>query len=106
MPEDLRPRLGYLKEILDAMGISRLELEGYEADDVIGTTARLAEKAGYNVLIVTGDKDALQLVSDRTKVILTRRGISDTLVVDEEVLKKSSQSLPSQVRDLKGFDGR
>ncbi|NLM39517.1 MAG: DNA polymerase I, partial [Firmicutes bacterium] len=105
MPEDLRPQLGYLKEILDAMGISRLELEGYEADDVIGTTARLAEKAGYNVLIVTGDKDSLQLVSDRTKVILTRRGISDTLVVDEEVLKKEFLVTPSQVRDLKGLMG-
>lgn len=105
MPEDLRPQLGYLKEILDAMGISRLELEGYEADDVIGTTARLAEKAGYNVLIVTGDKDSLQLVSDRTKVILTRRGISDTLVVDEEVLKKEFSVTPSQVRDLKGLMG-
>lgn len=105
MPEDLRPQLGYLKEILDAMGIPRLELEGYEADDVIGTAARLAEEAGHNVLIVTGDRDALQLVSGRTKVVLTRRGISDTLVVDEDVLKKEFFVTPAQVRDLKGLMG-
>src|SRR5690554_6214933 len=105
MPEDLRPQLGTLKEVLDALGIARLELEGYEADDVLGTTARKAEEAGHRVFIVTGDRDALQLISEQTKVVLTKRGIRETLVVDEEVLKEEFSVTPSQVRDLKGLMG-
>lgn len=105
MPEDLRPQLGTLKEVLDAMGIRRLELAGYEADDVIGTAARLAEQAGHNVYIVTGDRDALQLITEKVKVILTKRGIRETLVVDAGNIEKEFSITPEQVRDLKGLMG-
>ena len=105
MPEDLRPQLDTLKEVLDALGVSRLELEGYEADDVLGTAARLGENQGHDVYVVTGDRDALQLVTDKVKVILTRRGIKDTLVVDERTLKEEFSVTPGQVKDLKGLMG-
>lgn len=105
MPEDLRPQLDTLKEVLDALGIPRLEVEGYEADDVLGTTARLGEKAGHNIYVVTGDRDALQLVSPQVKVILTIRGIRDTLVVDERTLQEEFSVTPPQVIDLKGLMG-
>ena len=105
MPEDLRPQLDTLKEVLDALGVSRLELEGYEADDVLGTAARLGENQGHDVYVVTGDRDALQLVTDKVKVILTRRGIKDTLIVDERTLKEEFSVTPGQVKDLKGLMG-
>ncbi|MGI6149239.1 MAG: DNA polymerase I [Limnochordia bacterium] len=104
-PEDLRPQLNTLKEVLDALGVARLELEGYEADDVLGTAARLGERAGHDVFVVTGDRDALQLISPQVKVILTRRGIRETLVVDERTLKEEFSVTPTQVRDLKGLMG-
>ena len=60
MPDDLRPQMDTMKEVLDAWGIQRLELAGYEADDIIGTVAKRGEEAGYDVYIVTGDRDAYQ----------------------------------------------
>ena len=72
MPEDLRPQLDTLKEVLDALGVSRLELEGYEADDVLAP--RAGENQGHDVYVVTGDRDALQLVTDKVKVISPGEG--------------------------------
>lgn len=105
MPDDLRPQVGTLKEVLDAQGIKRLELEGYEADDIIGTAAKQGEKQGFDVFIVTGDRDALQLISDKIKVILTKRGIKDTEVVDRKALLEKHNLTPEQVIELKGLMG-
>lgn len=105
MPDDLRPQVGMLKEVLDALGIPRLEIEGYEADDVIGTAARYGEELGYQVFVVTGDKDSLQLISKQTNVILTKKGIKEIEQVDLDTLQDEYQLTPDQVRDLKGLMG-
>ena len=70
MPEELAVQMPILKEVLDAMDIPRYELAGYEADDLIGTISRKCEAAGWECVAVTGDKDSLQLVTDRTRVKL------------------------------------
>ena len=70
MPDELAAQLPVLKEVLDAMGLTRCELPGFEADDLIGTISRRAEAHGDECLVVTGDRDSLQLVSDRTTVRL------------------------------------
>src|SRR5260221_272597 len=76
-PTDFKGQLSLIFEVLDALGIPRLSVAGYEADDVIATLATQAAAGGMKVLIVTGDRDALQLVSDDVTVLMTRRGISD-----------------------------
>jgi len=105
MPDDLKPQVGLIKQVLDAWGIKRLELAGYEADDVIGTAAKRAEALGYKVYIVTGDRDALQLISDQTTVLLTKRGIKELEIVDRQRLMDEYQLTPEQVIDLKGLMG-
>ncbi len=105
MPDDLRPQLPVMKDVLDALGIARLELAGYEADDLIGTVAKKGELEGYQVYIVTGDRDSFQLISPQTTVLFTRRGITDTELVNEERLLKEYGVTPEQVKDLKGLMG-
>src|SRR5580658_5162582 len=76
-PEDFRSQLSLIFEVLDALGIRRLSAPGYEADDLIATLATQAAAEGMDVLIVTGDRDVLQLVSERVTALMTRRGITD-----------------------------
>ena len=71
MPEELRPQLSLVREILSAMRVRICEMEGYEADDLLGTAARMAEEQGIHAYILTGDRDSLQLVGGETEVILT-----------------------------------
>lgn len=105
MPDDLRPQLQTTKEILDALAIPIFEVEGYEADDVLGTIARRAAAEGFEVLIVTGDLDVLQLVDDGIKVMVTSRGISETTVYDRERFRARFGFEPSQLPDYKGLKG-
>lgn len=105
MPDELRSQIPVMKEVIDLMGLKRVELAGYEADDLIGTAAKRGEAAGYKVFIVTGDRDAFQLISPQTTVLYTRRGITETERMDEENLKKSQGITPKQVQDLKGLMG-
>lgn len=104
-PEDLRPQFDTVREVLRAMNIPLYECEGFEADDLIGTVTARAEEAGYESLIVTGDRDALQLISDRTRVMITRKGISEMDVFDPAALKEKYGLEPQQVIDLKGLMG-
>ena len=83
MPLELAMELPILKDVLDAMGIKQYEIDGFEADDIIGTTAKMAEEAGVPAFIITGDKDALQLATDKTSVIITKKGISEFKLYDE-----------------------
>ena len=94
-----------LKEILEAMRIHMLEIDGFEADDIIGTVAVAGEKAGLAPRIITGDKDALQLATDITKVIFTKRGISEFEVYDREAMLQRYGLTPEQFIDLKGLMG-
>ena len=73
MPEELVSQLQPVKDILKAFNVGLFELDGYEADDIIGTISKLYEKADIEIIIYTGDKDALQLVSDNTKVMITKK---------------------------------
>jgi DNA polymerase-1 len=105
MPDDLRSQIPIMKELLDKLGIQRMELQGFEADDLIGTVAKQGEREGYQVHIVTGDRDAFQLISPQTRVLFTKRGITETETVDEETLRKAYGLTPEQVKDLKGLMG-
>lgn len=104
-PEDLRPQFPLLKEVLAAMGIAVCECERYEADDILGTASRLAERAGVEALLVTGDRDALQLITPHTHVLMTKKGISETVEYDEAVLKETYGLAPARMPDLKGLMG-
>ena len=105
MPEELRPQLPMLRELLSALHIQMGELEGYEADDLLGTAARMAGEQGYLAYVLTGDRDSLQLVNDHTRVILTRKGITESLLLDAEGVLKNYGYTPEQVPDMKGLMG-
>lgn len=105
MPAELVMQMPLIKEVLRGMNIRILELEGYEADDIIGTVARTAEIYGIEPLIITGDKDALQLVTENTKVLITKRGITDFEIYDPEKMKERYGLTPAQFIDLKGLMG-
>ena len=79
-PDNFRSQLPLIQKVLEIMGVPQVSLDGYEADDVIATLARSAERDGWDVLVVTGDRDSFQLVGEAIKVVYTRRGISDTVL--------------------------
>lgn len=102
MPDDLRPQIGRIREMVDAFNIPRLEMEGFEADDVLGSIARIANEQGLGVKIITGDRDLLQLVNERTVVYLA--GDDQNYITDEDVIKKLGVR-PDQVVDYKALVG-
>lgn len=102
MPDDLRPQIERIREMVDLFNIPRLEMDGYEADDVLGTVARIAAGQGLGVKIITGDRDLLQLVNERTAVYLA--GDDQTYITDADVVKKLGVR-PSQVVDYKAIVG-
>lgn len=104
-PEELLIQFPLLKEILSAMNIKFLEVEGFEADDVLGTLSKKAEEKGLFTLIVTGDKDALQLISEKTHVMLTKKGITEMEVYDQKKFYEKYELNPSCIPDLKGLMG-
>lgn len=105
MPIELREQIPAIKEILDAYRIHRMEFEGYEGDDLIGTVAKTCGSQGIKVIIVTGDKDALQLVDDNIGVMLTKKGISTTKLYDRNAVVEEFGVLPKQIADYKGLVG-
>jgi len=105
MPLELAMQLPLLKEVLAAMNIKTLEIEGFEADDIIGTIVKKAETAGLEPLVITGDKDELQLASDITRVIITRKGITDFEVYDRAAMIEKYGFTPEQFIDFKGLMG-
>ncbi len=105
MPPELVMQMPIVKDVLRAMNIEILELEGYEADDIIGTVAKKAEEANINALVITGDKDALQLVSDKTEVLITKKGITDFELYDTDKIRERYNLTPQQFIDLKGLMG-
>jgi DNA polymerase-1 len=104
-PEELVPQFDLIREVLLQMGIPIFELDGYEADDILGTASQSCGNQEHHVLLVTGDKDALQLVSENTEVLLTRKGISDIHRYDEGELTKEFGLTPEQLIDMKGLMG-
>ena len=104
-PGELSEQFPLAKEVLDAFGIRVIEEAGYEADDIIGTLAAKAGQAGHKVTIVTGDRDALQLISPNTRVMLTKKGISEMETFDREAFQAKYSVTPEQQIDIKGLMG-
>lgn len=106
MPVELAEQLPYLEDILEGYRIPIFTIQGYEADDIIGTLSALADEAGdIETIIVTGDRDAFQLISERTKVMITRRGITDVRLVDLAAIAKEYGLEPQQLIDVKALMG-
>lgn len=104
-PTELSEQFPLIHQLLDAFGIAIIEQAGYEADDIIGTMTTKAIQASYEVMIVTGDRDALQLLQPSVKVMLTRKGISDMEVFDTGAFQIKYGVKSSQLIDLKGLMG-
>ena len=83
-PEGIKVAVPYIYKILEAMKISALGVKGFEADDVLGTLSKKLNEQNKDVMIVTGDRDSFQLISDKTDILYTKRGISDTQIFDEK----------------------
>ena len=105
MPPELAMQLPLMKDVLAAMHIPNLSLEGFEADDIIGTLAKKGEAEGLKPLIITGDKDALQLAGHDTKVLITKKGISEFELYDHDKMLERYELTPEQFIDLKGLMG-
>lgn len=107
MPEELAVQMPLLKQTLDYMGVQRLELAGWEADDLLGTVARRCEAAGWTCDVVTGDKDSLQLITDSTHVfnVKTRMGQTDTIEYTPERFREEYGFDPIRMIDLKALMG-
>ena len=104
-PDLFRSQLPLMREVLEAMGIIQMECPGFEADDVIATLVKTVTDLGWQVLVVTGDRDSFQLVSSTVKVVYTRRGISETVVVDPEWVEGKYGVRPGQYLDYAALRG-
>ncbi len=107
MPEDLVKQVPIIKEVLEAMSIPRYELEGWEADDLIGTIARIDEEAGWETVVVTGDKDSLQLIDDHVtvKLVTSRMGRTETKDMTPAAFREVYGFAPIHIIDLKALMG-
>ncbi|MGG3738210.1 DNA polymerase I [Aeribacillus pallidus] len=104
-PPELSEQFPFIRELLDAYGIPRYELENYEADDIIGTLSLQAEKEGFEVIVISGDKDLTQLASDYTTVSITKKGITDLEKYTPAHIQEKYGISPEQIIDMKGLMG-
>lgn len=104
-PSELVEQFGYVRELLDSYGIKYEEHFDYEADDIIGSYAKLAEKAGLEVIIISGDKDLTQLASDNITIYYTRRGVTEVDHYTPEFINEKYGLSPEQIIDMKGLTG-
>ena len=104
-PDHFRSQLPLMDKVLESLQITQLRMEGYEADDLIATLTRNAVEGGWEVLIVTGDRDAFQLVGGPVRVVYTRRGISDTIVADDAWVEERYGIRPDQYVEYAALRG-
>ncbi|AIQ34861.1 DNA polymerase I [Paenibacillus sp. FSL R5-0345] len=104
-PPELSEQFPLLKELLTNLGVPQFEISNYEADDIIGTISRQADEAGRQVMIVSGDKDMLQLASEHTTVALIRKGVTEVELYGPEQIREKYDLTPEQIIDLKGLMG-
>jgi len=104
-PPELLSQIPLLHDVLDAMNIAVLEVPQYEADDIIGTVAARAEKDGIDTLVISGDKDELQLIGPHVNVLINKRGMSEFDLYDIEAMRERYNLTPEQFIDLKGLMG-
>lgn len=105
MPDELAEQFPVVKDILNLLAIDIFEIDGFEADDLIGTLAKFAEKKEIEVYIVTGDRDALQLASDNIKVVINKKGMTEKEIYDKERMIQEFGVTPTQFIDVKGLMG-
>lgn len=105
MPPELGEQFPLVKEVLNLLAVNIYEIDGFEADDIIGTLAQFAERNGIEVFIVTGDRDALQLASDNIKVVITKKGVTETAVYNKDAFIEEFGVTPTQYIDVKGLMG-
>ena len=107
MPDELRPQMPLIKDILSAMNIPILELEGYEADDILGTVAKNNSKQGIQTYILTGDRDSFQLIDENTSIVMpsTKMGKTEYTIYTPEKLKETYNLEPKQIIDMKALMG-
>ena len=104
-PPELKEQFATVQELIGSLDIPVLEIDGYEADDIIGTLSAKAEAQGYETIIVTGDRDALQLLSPTTHVMFTRKGVTEIDWYDEVAFEAKYELSPKQLIDMKGLMG-
>ena len=104
-PGELSEQLPYIQELLHDLGISTYELENYEADDIIGTFSRIGEENGFDVTIVTGDKDLTQLATEKTTVMVTKSGVMNLEAYTPEHMKEVNGVTPTEFIDMKALMG-
>ena len=104
-PDELVRQFGRVREVVNAFSIPIFELDGYEADDVLGTISRRAAAQGMDTIIVSGDNDELQLVSPKVKVLLPQRGFGEATLYDAAAVREKYGIAPEQLPDLKGLKG-
>ncbi|MDF2683036.1 MAG: polymerase [Brevibacillus sp.] len=104
-PPELSEQFPLIRELLDSFSIKRFELEGYEADDIIGTLTKTADEQDWKTTVITGDKDMLQLVSEHVSVALTRKGVSEIELYTPQEIQEKYGLKPLQIIDLKGLMG-
>lgn len=105
MPKELISQIPLIKKVISNYNISICEKEGYEADDIIGTVAKHAEEKDYETIIVTGDRDAFQLISSNTKVMITIKGITDTKIIAEKDIINKYGVIPEKIIDILALKG-
>ncbi len=104
-PDEFRSQMGYLHELVTAFGIPYFEVEGYEADDILATIAKVGESIGAQVLICTGDRDSFQLVNSRITVLYPKRGVSDLARITPEAVFEKYGMTPAQYPDFAALRG-
>ena len=104
-PDEFRSQMSYLHQLVESFGISAFEIQGYEADDIIATITKTAEKEGAQVLICTGDRDSFQLISEKTTVLYPKRGVSDLVRMNAPALLEKYGMTPEQYPDFAALRG-
>ena len=104
-PDEFRSQMSYLHELIDACGIQRYQLEGYEADDLIATISKSAESEGFEILICTGDRDSFQLVNPQTTVLYPKRGVSEMARMTPDAVFEKYGMTPAQYPDFAALRG-
>ena len=105
MPDDLRAQDPVIREMIGLMGLTTLECEGYEADDILGTVSRWCEEHGGEAVLVTGDRDSFQLSGPHTTILYTKKGITDTVRVTPDYIRETYGLEPRQLIDVKSLMG-
>lgn len=104
-PSELKQQFPIVRDVLDKLNIKYLEMDRYEADDIAGTIAKIGENQGKEVVLVTGDKDYLQLATDKTRVYITKKGITEVKAYDRDGIIDEYGITPEELIDLKGLMG-